>query len=89
MFGDIYQFRPMNLPVYEDTNAVENVYEDVKRTFKERFFSWPWKPWVTHKRVCVGTRPAGFIFNSRLLICHPIFWAQVKDSITGINYPIS
>ena len=23
----------------------------VKRTWRERFLSWPWRPWVTHNRL--------------------------------------
>jgi hypothetical protein len=59
---DIHQFLSLgsfNIPVIETPYALE--HKEVKRTWRERLFSRPWRPWVKTKIV---TRPAIFVLSS-------------------------
>ena len=56
--GDQWSFLRLNLGGrminYEPKFIVSKHVDDsiaVKKTPSERWFSWPWRPWETHKRV--------------------------------------
>lgn len=36
----------------------DRFYMDAPRTFRERWFSWPWRPWIKIKRVLKPLPPA-------------------------------
>ena len=50
-----------HVPIIETPYAIE--HKEVKRTWRERLFSWPWCPWVKTKIV---EQPAIYILDSRL-----------------------
>lgn len=58
-----------------------HVIEMVPRTWKERLWSWPWKPWVKEKAV-PGTKvlhtPLGFM-------CHPQIEKEVREALDAKN----
>lgn len=79
------------IPVIETPYAVTS--EEVDRTWRERLFSWPWRPWVRTKFV---NKPAIYVFSPSLygevsrrggglaglrdaIIVHPALVAQIKN----------
>ena len=59
---DIHQFLSIgnhNIPIIETPHALD--HREVKRTWRERLFSRPWRPWVKTKIV---TKPGIFVLSS-------------------------
>lgn len=53
----------------------------IRLSFKDRFFSWPWKPWIKTKTVMVPNyKPAIFRFENKI-IYHPAFEEQVRKGL--------
>lgn len=46
----------------------EYLADTVLRTWKERLFSWPWRPWKKTKKVPFNEV---FLWNGDTIICHP------------------
>jgi len=97
MIEDIHRFLSIgnfNIPIIETPYAIE--HKEVKRAWRERLFSWPWRPWVKTKIV---VEPAMFIVNRNLLkvwtwgnaalreyiIAHPTLAAQIKNLIVEMD----
>lgn len=59
--------------------------EKVKRTWKERLFTLPWKPWITHKTIQVPNyKPAMYRLGNQI-IYHPALKEQIRKSIEVYN----
>ena len=53
--------------------------ETVDRTKKERWWSWPWKPW---KKTKIVARPAMYLVKADSTIyCHPSLYRRVMYAI--------
>lgn len=66
---------------------VENVYcvkkeiEWVNRTWKERLFSTPWKPWRSRKLVTISfPDPDVYVMGNRI-IGHPVTLAKLRSEL--------
>lgn len=63
--------------VFVDTHCVEHI--DVERTLKERWLTWPWRPWAKTKTESVPAiyevrNPSQGMFSlepSHFLVAHP------------------
>lgn len=49
----------------------------IKRTWKERFFSLPWRPWIKTK---VTIEPRIIVARDEI-ICHPALLSQLQEAI--------
>ena len=62
------------------TDQVERV---VRRTWRERLFTWPWRPWTTTKIVTV-TVPSGRVLQiGNSLVMHPETSRQLRAALKG------
>ena len=85
--------------VIEDINMVDVKVESINRTWKERLFTLPWKPWVNTKViekripkqeayiVKMGNRYS--IYNSigsqNIIVCHPVMVDELKESLNKLE----
>jgi hypothetical protein len=60
-------------------NAVEEI--KVKRTWKERLFSFPWRPF---QKIRIEKKPTIFQVGAMLLV-HPVFESQYRKEIEEFN----
>ena len=63
------------LQIFENTACVEWV--EVKRTWRERLLSWPWRPWVVNKSFA---KPAMYKVGTKL-ICHPALLPALRKAV--------
>ena len=74
------------IKVFVDSHCTEDV--EVERTLKERFLTWPWKPWnktKTHKMPAIYEvrNPSQGMFSlgpSHFLIAHPKKLEEIKQA---------
>ncbi len=50
----------------------------VSRPWRERLFSWPWKPWVAEKMVVVQVPDKQVYVMGHSIICHPVVAKQIR-----------
>ena len=83
MFNHGFGFKMM-----ESMSAVElcgTKPMDVKRSWKERLFSLPWRPWITHKTIQVPNyKPAMFRVGD-MIIYHPALKKSIENSVIDWN----
>ena len=53
-------------------------YTTVIRTWKERLFSLPWKPWSSTKSVY---SPTAFIVGDKILVSYQTYWKILEDGL--------
>jgi len=73
-----------HLELFESVHAAEYYVEWVDRTWKERLFSFPWKPFKKTKPV-TKAKPLMFRAGDKL-IYHPSLRYQLEESIDSFNY---
>jgi hypothetical protein len=55
------------------------IEETVIRTWKERLFSWPWKPFKKFKTI---TKPnEGYFSCGDTIVCHPQFARKLREAL--------
>lgn len=58
----------------------ETVEKTVERTWFERLFSWPWRPWVRTKTIMKEIPSDEFlVLNERAIMCHPEMEKEIKS----------
>ena len=75
MLGNIY-----GLQMIESTNAVVQDGTrpiEVRRSFKERFFSWPWKPWILTRTIQVPNYKPSMYRIGHQFIYHPSLKSEI------------
>lgn len=52
----------------------------VRRTWKERLLSWPWKPWVAEKTIFIQV-PDEHVYQigRYTFVCHPAIAKQIRE----------
>lgn len=78
---------PARLEMYESANSIEidadnpTKPETIKRSWKERLFSLPWRPWVKTKVIRVPNyKPAIYRVGNRF-IYHPALKAEIMKAV--------
>lgn len=69
-----------------NANLVTREPEEVKRTWKERLTTFPWRPWENTKIEPVDRPSKEIIRHGNRLIMHPIVYEELKrqrDEVTG------
>lgn len=70
---------PLGLPkVIIDNNCAKRIV--TKRTWKERLFSWPWRPWVAET---ITYKPEMWKVGDAI-ICHPAIYAALNSELDRI-----
>lgn len=77
------------LRIIEEPSLTVTETTKVPRTWRERLWSLPWYPWVTHKQVT--TKRAGDMYllqNQHALIIHPRIYPYLEQALeSGDNLP--
>lgn len=77
------------IPIYRDVNCVRD--EVVPRTWRERLFSWPWRPLQATRTVrvpswnYVACDVAGPLQMGPVLVCHPAAYDELKAAVKRYN----
>lgn len=59
--------------------------EQVRRTWRERWTTWPWRPWVATKTV-VPQVPDDQVYQVRgAFVMHPAVYHQLKAEVDRMN----
>lgn len=79
------------ITIIESNLMVDVELKTFNRLWRERLFSWPWKPWKTTKTIQV-TRPSEKImWIGDKMICHPSIARRLKEALplgTRQMYPL-
>jgi hypothetical protein len=69
------------MTVFKSPLMVVRRDEIVKRAWKERFFSLPWRPWITIRLIIhYDPDPRVYVFGDRL-IAHPAIISKLIDQL--------
>jgi len=64
----------LGLQIYESPNSYE--VQIIKRSWRERLWSWPWRPWVVTK---VFHKPVMYRIGNKI-VAHPSLMSQIRDA---------
>jgi hypothetical protein len=53
----------------------------VNRSFRERFLTLPWKPWVINKEIEVPNYVPAMYKIGNTLVCHPSLEQELRNSL--------
>ncbi len=79
MLGDIYGLKMISSLACVEQDGTRP--EQRKRTWKERLFSIPWRPWITHKTIQVPNYKPIMFRIGNVFYYHPSFESQIKEMI--------
>jgi len=71
---------------------VQMVHREINRTWKERLFSWPWKPltkkkWITEKFHPQYPDPnVYYLDDGKTIMAHPLVIQQLKELLKKENF---
>jgi len=81
--------RGLGWPIIESEHMVEPFTQKIKRTWQERLFSLPWRPWQRVRFVTIFVPDENvyvFDVNGRPSICcHPSIAAQLRERLKEIS----
>lgn len=73
----------------ESSFLCKNVSEQVERTSKERWLSWPWKPWVKYKTIIRQEIDQNVYIlttgGERIIVGHPKIIAIIRKELSGLE----
>jgi len=80
----------IHIPVITSPHMTEpvEVEREIKRSWKERLFTWPWQPWLStkvitviehHPRQDIVIAPAST--GGQMIVCHPSVEHVIRDRI--------
>lgn len=69
------------LNIIEDKNLViQDGITTLNRTWKERLFTRPWKPWIATKEIAnMIPNPDVFIIKGKTVLAHPATAQKIKE----------
>lgn len=68
--------------VLTDEKLTMEKEEERRRSWSERLFSWPWRPWEKTKTVTVNVPSNEFyIAGGTTIICHPAMLRKVERAL--------
>lgn len=72
----------LNLPVVYHPSACEPEYEQIRRSWSERLFTWPWKPRQRYKEVMKELNPQIYVRRNErglmFVLAHPSLRPQIE-----------
>jgi len=92
--ADIFSPGFLDYKIIEDINMVDIKMEVINKTWKERFFSLPWKPWIKTRIVekRIPKHKVYIVDNyniygiNKALICHPVMAEKLRNNIKKSEY---
>jgi len=74
-------FRLTGFNMIEDKNlVVQDGTTTLNRSWEERLFTWPWKPWVATKEIVnMIPNPDVFLIDRKTVIAHPATAQKIKE----------
>ena len=76
----------MGLPIITSESLTVSTTEQVRRGWRERLFSRPWQPWVSHKTV-VHKEPDRNVYiipamaGGPSVLCHPVIAGKLRKAL--------
>ena len=84
-----YPYGPLSLisgiQIIESDQMVERKETEVLRTWKERLFSFPWKPLKKSKTVVTYIPKQEILQYGNMIVCHPAVAARIRKELSKIN----
>lgn len=79
----MHRFIPsMGIPIIESPFLTTPVEETVNRSWKERLFSWPWKPWEATKVIHYEIPSTEVLrLPNGIWVCHPAIAQQLRERL--------
>lgn len=69
--------------IVTDPHLTKTAVVEVRRTWRERLFSRPWRPWERTKFVTRQVPDDTVYFIRGRIVCHPIVRSQMERVIRG------
>ena len=70
--------------IIEESHCTKGEEYIVSRSWRERLFSWPWRPWATTKVVTVRVPDEKvYVLNDSVIVCHPTIAAELRARLFG------
>lgn len=72
---------------YLDYNIIESIHCTVpeeqvtRRSWRERLLSWPWRPWITERRVVVQVPSPNVYLIDQIIVCHPVMAMLLRERL--------
>lgn len=60
----------------------------VRRTWRERLFSWPWKPFKATKTITIQVPSDEVLVMADRIIMHPEMFRRLQDKLDNITTPL-
>ena len=73
--------------IVENQNMLVNDGPPIKRTWRERLFSRPWRPLVTHRQPMKPDPDFIVSHDERTIFCHPATARELRVAITAHHGP--
>ena len=73
----------LGYPVVASDRMVAYHSEDKQLSWKDRLFSWPWRPWRKTKTVCWTTPLRTTYLLDGIFFMHPELYNEIKAEITS------
>lgn len=73
--------------IIEDSTLIQTEIKKVPRTWRERFFTLPWRPLKATKLIVnqIPSREFYMCHKTRALVMHPALKAEILQSIEGFD----
>jgi hypothetical protein len=53
----------------------------MRRSWRERLLSWPWRPWVATKEISVEVPDERYYTFGNVVVCHPAVAQQLREEL--------
>lgn len=73
--------------IIESNHLTIPVDKIVNRSWIERLFSWPWKPWIKTKLITERHPDPNIYKIDNKIICHPTIAQQLKAELAKAKAP--
>jgi len=67
--------------IVESPHCTKSEERTITRSWRERLFSWPWRPWQTMKTVTVQVADEYIYVTDGMIMCHPVIAQQLRDAL--------
>lgn len=83
MISDLDRRYIAGMPVFTSEHMCKKMTETIDRTWRERLFSWPWRPWVTQRMSIYFVPDEEVMMLDNKLIMHPATYARFRELVVG------
>lgn len=55
----------------------------LRRTWRERLFTWPWRPWRATRKIFIQVPDPNFYVVGDMVLCHPAMARELRERLDG------